>query len=94
MNRTAAGTCLNNSTRSTNLRFSTLTPIQTFRGQGRSEESSKSLAGRLVKTWKMCWSALTMTSKTSAMKVAGTRSWNRSLIELTKIVLGRFHFNG
>ncbi len=35
-----------------------------------------------------------MTAKTCRMKISGTPSWKRSLIELTKIRRGRFHDNG
>jgi hypothetical protein len=40
---------------------------------------------RLVRIWKVCWLAAAITSNTLAMYPSGICSWNRSLIELTKI---------
>jgi hypothetical protein len=49
---------------------------------------------RFVRIWKTCRSASVITSNTSAMNPSGTCSWNRSLIELTKIRRGRLQRSG
>ncbi len=71
-----------------------LTPIQTFAGQGSDGASAASRSWRLVRTWNVWCSALTMTSKTARRKSSGMSSWNRSLIEFTKIIRERRQRNG
>ena len=43
---------------------------------------------RLVSTWNVCQCACSIMSKTRVDELDGTSSWNRSLIELTKIIRG------
>ena len=47
----------------------------------------RSRSARLVSTWNWCQCALRITSNAAWMKASGTSSWNRSLIEFTKIGL-------
>jgi hypothetical protein len=60
----------------------------------RERSSERIRPGRLVSTWKMCCCACAITANTFAMYASETPSWNRSLIELTKIIRGRVHRNG
>ena len=97
--RTTAGVACSARNRGSPCRlFSTLTPNQTC-GRSPIHRNSPSSrrrmrSWRLVSTWNVCRSAFRMTLPTSAMYAAGTDSWNKSLMELTKIRRGRRHDSG
>jgi hypothetical protein len=51
-------------------------------------------SGRLVSTWKVWPVVAAITAKIRSIHSSGTRSWNRSLIELTKMRRGCFQRSG
>lgn len=98
-NRTCAGASRRCSRRgSPCFLFSTLTPHQMFfwLEANRSFPCSRSSirSERLVKTWYVCQLANRITRATLTIYSSGTCSWNKSLIELTKIILGVRHRKG
>ena len=88
MKRTAAGTCAEVSARSTHRRFSIADAHPDVRGPRRGcGASSASRSWRFVRIWKRVLARLAPSRRTpAAMYSTGTSSWNRSLIELTKII--------
>jgi drug/metabolite transporter (DMT)-like permease len=60
-------------------------------GRSRGLAHSRS---RFVRTWNVCRSVDAITSKTRCTNASGTSSWNRSLIEFTKIIRGLRHRRG
>lgn len=71
---------------------STLTPHQMWCSmpnlRNRPRSNSLIRSDRFVSTWNVCQLASSITVATASMYSSETRSWKRSLIELTKIVLG------
>src|ERR1041384_126072 len=65
--RTAAGTFRRSVIRITYSGDSTLTPIQTFCGQGSELEIEASRFGRFVRIWKVCQEAACIVAKTFVM---------------------------
>ena len=47
-----------------------------------------------MRIWKTCQSAVSIVSNMLSMNCAGMSLWNKSLMEFTKIIRGRFHESG